>query len=136
MSSVNFGSNVLGNTSVAVAGTGWYNVSFASVNLALGTQYFLNVYETSGSVMWGYTTVAAATVFLNTGTEYYYVGHSLVTSTITPNLYVVGYTAGDGPELPVLGHNAASHVGGSPSVSILEPSWKVVNLALLARDVA
>ena len=86
--SVKFGSDVLVNTSVRVAGAGWYNVSFGSVNLNLGSNYYLNVYQTSGTVTWGYT--ATPTIKINTLTEYYYVGSTFTGSTTTPDLYTVG----------------------------------------------
>ena len=125
-----FGSDALGNTSVVVNGAGWYNVSFATINLALGTDYFLNVYETSGIVQWGYTTVPAATVFLNTIEEYYYVGHALTTSIATPDLYIVGYA-----DPPVATHaTTPPALGPSTALTHSAVAVKIPELWMLERS--
>ena len=86
--STKFGDGALANTTVNVNGAGWYNTSFAQINLNLGADYYLNVYQTSGSVTWGYT--ASPTVKINTLSEFYYVGSTLTSDTNTPDIYTVG----------------------------------------------
>jgi hypothetical protein len=118
LGSTEFGSDVLADMGVTVTGTGWYNVSFAAVNLALGTNYYLNVYQASGSVQWGYT--SAPTVKVNTLTEFYYVGATLFADTMTPDLYSVGYAANP-PDLPIPVSNMTAGVGQItvPSLGIM-----------------
>ena len=129
--SLKFGSNELGNTSVTVTHAGWYNVSFASINLALGTNYYLNVYQTSGSVLWGYT--SAPTVKVNTLTEYFYVGLTLTPDTLTPNLYSVGYTP-DPHLAPMLAPTMAPHVEQSKLLSPGIGGGSIASLWMLGRS--
>ena len=129
-----FGTDVLGATAVVVTHTGWYNVSFTPVNLALGTDYFLNVYQ-GGSVTWGYT--AAPTVKVNTLTEYYYVGTTLIADTSTPNLFSVGYATGS-PELPMPVPEGGGGTGAELGPGSRDHGWEepVPENARAKRDVS
>jgi hypothetical protein len=84
-------SNSIFNTTVTVTSSKhWYNISIPSgISLSGSTDYYLNVFQASGSVQWGYTT--SPSVAKNNLQDYYYVGTTLSHDDISPNIYTIGY---------------------------------------------
>ncbi len=87
-----WGSNILANTTVSVTSSKlWYNVSFNAVTMKGGTDYYLNVYQASGNVQWGYTSSSSTSVSKNAVTDYWYSGSTLTSDSSYPDIYTVGY---------------------------------------------
>ncbi len=101
-----FTSNTVAAITVSVnqpSSGGWQNVTFSSVTLTGGADYFLNVNEPSGSgnVQWGYTT--SPSVDQNALQDYWYSGSTEYNDNSYPNLFKVGFSSA-GPAVIYLGH--------------------------------
>ncbi|MEM3489441.1 MAG: hypothetical protein QXO75_07300, partial [Nitrososphaerota archaeon] len=108
--------SILSNVTVNVTHTGWYNISFNTVYLTQGTDYFLNVYDVSGSVTWGFT--SSPSISINALTEYYYVSGSLVSSTGSPDLFSIGFYTISPTEYSVTFTESGLPAGTSWSVTL------------------
>ncbi|MGC8688950.1 MAG: S53 family peptidase, partial [Thermoplasmata archaeon] len=83
--------DVLGNTTVnVVSGKLWYNVTITTITLTGGKTYYLNVYQASGSVQWGYTS-SPSSASKNYVQDYWYSGGVLYNDNSYPNIYTIGY---------------------------------------------
>ncbi|MEM3036153.1 MAG: hypothetical protein QXS18_05045, partial [Thermoplasmata archaeon] len=83
--------DVLANTTVnVVSGNLWYNVSISTISLKGSTTYYLNVYQASGSVQWGYTSSPSSSS-KNYVQDYWYSGSTLYNDNSYPNIYTIGY---------------------------------------------
>ena len=83
--------DVLANTTVnVVSGKLWYNVSISTISLKGSTTYYLNVYQASGSVQWGYTSSPSSSS-KNYVQDYWYSGSTLYNDNSYPNIYTIGY---------------------------------------------
>ncbi len=88
-----WGSNVLSNVTVnVVSGKVWYNVSIPTVTLGSNSDYFLNVYQVSGSVSWGYTS-SPSSGSKNYVQDYWYSGGTLYNDNSYPDIYAIGYSS-------------------------------------------
>ncbi len=86
-----WGSNILGNKTVSVSSNKlWYNISIPEINLNGGTDYYLNVYQVSGNVQWGYTSSPSSNS-KNYVQDYWYSSGTLYNDNSYPNIYTIGY---------------------------------------------
>ncbi|QRF76219.1 hypothetical protein Thermo_01736 [Thermoplasmatales archaeon] len=65
------GSQIMGNKTLSVNGSGWYSVSVPTIFFSGSSSYFLNVYSVNGNVKWAYSQVSHA-VSINTLHSYFY----------------------------------------------------------------
>ncbi|MCL5788963.1 MAG: hypothetical protein M1290_00665, partial [Candidatus Thermoplasmatota archaeon] len=85
-----FSSNLFNTTVQVTASQVWYNISISSaITLSGSTPYFLNVFQKSGNVQWGYT--SSPSVAKNDKQDYYYAGGSLYNDDSFPDIYTIGY---------------------------------------------
>ncbi|MVT36202.1 MAG: hypothetical protein GPW18_05470 [Euryarchaeota archaeon] len=83
--------DVLANTTVNVfSGKLWYNITIPTISLTGGTTYYLNVYQVSGNVYWGYTSSPSSSS-KNYVQDYWYQGSKLYHDNSSPNIYTIGY---------------------------------------------
>ncbi len=120
------GTGVVGLTNINVnsnSGT-YYLVSFPSVTLNGGSNYYLNVYDPNFTgVQWGYTTTSSASVNIGAVQDYWYgVNGNLHHDNSYPDIYTVGYSTTAGASI-VHGSSMHTIIGGSvyhiPTESIL-----------------
>ncbi len=117
-----WGDQVLPWQSVTVtSASNWYNITFPTVSLNGGTNYYLTV-EGSGSVSWGYTGSSSATVDLNALQDYWYSSppsNGLPSGTPSsdnsyPDIYTVGYHSTSAP-VTVSKYTVSATESGLPS---------------------
>ncbi|MGC8497601.1 MAG: hypothetical protein ACP5NL_06370, partial [Thermoplasmata archaeon] len=88
-----WGSNILANQTVNVNSNQiWYNISIASLGLNGNSDYYLNVYQASGTVQWGYTSSPSSNS-KNYVQDYWYSSGTLSNDDSYPNIYTVGYSS-------------------------------------------
>ncbi|MGC8693245.1 MAG: hypothetical protein ACP5RY_03150 [Thermoplasmata archaeon] len=86
-----WGSDILGNMTVNVNSNQiWYNISIPTISLSGGTDYYLNVYQASGNVQWGYTSSPSSSSF-NYVQDYWYINGHLIQDNY-PNIYTIGFS--------------------------------------------
>ncbi len=84
-------SNVLSNITVNVtSGQLWYTISIPIINLSGNTDYYLNVYQISGNVSWGYT--SSPSIDINAIQDYYYQSATLYNDNSYPDIFTIGYS--------------------------------------------
>jgi subtilase family serine protease len=93
--------DVLANTTVSVSsGKLWYNTTIPTISLTGGKTYYLNVYQASGSVQWGYTSSPSSSS-KNYVQDYWYSSGTLYHDNSYPNIYTIGYK----PTTSITGHD-------------------------------
>jgi len=86
-----WGADVLANTTVNVfSNQYWYNITIPIISLTGGTTYYLNVYQVSGNVYWGYTSSPSSSS-KNYVQDYWYQGSTVTHDNSYPNIYIIGY---------------------------------------------
>ncbi len=86
-----WGSNVLSNVTINVSQNQlWYNISIPNTILNGSTNYYLNVYQISGNVSWGYT--SSPSIDINALQDYYYSSGTLYNDNSYPDIFSIGYT--------------------------------------------
>ncbi len=86
-----WGSQILTNITVQVnPNQYWYNISLPNIYLSNGTDYYLNVFNVTGQVQWGYTSNPAASSvgYLQ---DYYYVSGTLNSDNSYPDIFTIGF---------------------------------------------
>ncbi len=84
-------SNVLSNVTVNVTpGQLWYNISIPVTSLSGNADYYLNVYQVSGNVSWGYT--SSPSVDVNAIQDYYYSSGTIYNDNSYPDIFMIGYS--------------------------------------------
>ncbi|MFP3318691.1 MAG: protease pro-enzyme activation domain-containing protein [Thermoplasmata archaeon] len=93
--------DVLANTTMSVSSSKlWYNTTISTISLTGGKTYYLNVYQASGSVQWGYTSSPSSSS-KNYVQDYWYYGGTLYNDNSYPNIYTIGYK----PTTSITGHD-------------------------------
>ena len=85
------GNNVLANRSANFTGNGWHNITFPSVSLSAGTDYYFTLHPvaSSGGMNWNDTTPTATQNFVG---EYAASTYALLKQSTSADLYTTGVT--------------------------------------------
>ena len=85
-----WGTQIMSNETITVTSSKlWYNISVPAFTLTGGSDYYLNVYQASGSVQWGYT--SSPSVDVNALQDYWFSGGTLYNDNSYPNIFTIGY---------------------------------------------
>jgi hypothetical protein len=84
-------SNILSNTTVKVLnGKLWYNITLPTKTLNGNVDYYLNVYQNSGTVEWGYTSNPSSSSKNYVEDYWYLASGTLVKDDSNPDIYTIG----------------------------------------------
>ena len=86
-----FGSQIMANQTFTIgSATGFYNFTIPTATLNSGTDYYINVYDASGSsTEWGYT--SSPSVDQGAIQDYWHSGSTLTNDNSYPDLFSLGY---------------------------------------------
>ncbi|MEM3290733.1 MAG: hypothetical protein QW046_04375, partial [Candidatus Micrarchaeaceae archaeon] len=109
-----WGSNIVANITVDVSESQqWYLIPIQPTNLSGSKNYYLNVFNVSGSVLWGYTSHPSPQSF-NYIQDYWYFGGFLFNDDKYPDIYSIGYSSAIGPlQISISPTSATIDVGQS-----------------------
>jgi hypothetical protein len=86
-----WGSQILSNITVQInPNQNWYNITLPNIYLSNTTYYYLNVFNVSGQVQWGYTSSPAASS-VGYVQDYYYVSGTLYNDNSYPDIFTIGF---------------------------------------------
>ena len=86
-----WGSQILSNITLQInPNQNWYNITLPNIYLSNTTYYYLNVFNVSGQVQWGYTSSPAASS-VGYVQDYYYVSGTLYNDNSYPDIFTIGF---------------------------------------------